>query len=107
VSYDEALEMLRRKGFEIEWGDDFGADEERALVAEFERPFFIPEFPARITAFYYMLDRDNPEIAHRIDMHETQNTFNLRHMRHTHRLCLTADRRFYWDNSRVYSSRVF
>ena len=68
VSYDEALEILRRKGFEIEWGEDFGADEERALVSEFDRPFFIPEFPAAITAFYYMVDRRDPRIAHRIDM---------------------------------------
>lgn len=68
VSYDEALETLKRKGFEIKWGEDFGADEERVLVREFERPFFIPEFPARITAFYYMVDRDNPEVAHRVDM---------------------------------------
>jgi asparaginyl-tRNA synthetase len=68
VSYDEALEILRRKGFEVEWGEDFGADEERALVSEFERPFFIPEFPAAVTAFYYMVDRGNPRMAHRIDM---------------------------------------
>jgi len=68
ISYDEALETLRRKGFEIEWGDDFGADEERALVEEFDRPFFIPEFPASVTAFYYMVDREDPRIAHRIDM---------------------------------------
>lgn len=67
VSYDEALEILRRKGFKIEWGEDFGADEERALVEEFEEPFFIPEFPRQITAFYYMVDRDDPRMAHRMD----------------------------------------
>jgi nondiscriminating aspartyl-tRNA synthetase len=68
ISYDEALEILRRKGFEIKWGDDFGADEERALVKEFNVPFFIPEFPSSITAFYYKVDEKNPQIAHRIDM---------------------------------------
>ncbi|MEB3817053.1 MAG: aspartate--tRNA(Asn) ligase [Desulfurococcales archaeon] len=68
ISYDEAIEILRRKGFNIKWGEDFGSDEEKALVREFERPFFIPEFPAEITAFYYMVDRNNPRIAHRIDM---------------------------------------
>ena len=68
VSYDEAIEILKRKGFKIKWGDDFGADEERALVKEFNVPFFIPEFPSSITAFYYMVDEKNPKIAHRIDM---------------------------------------
>ncbi len=68
LPYDEALKILRRKGFDIKWGEDFGADEERELVKEFNVPFFIPEFPSEITAFYYMLDRDNPKIAHRIDM---------------------------------------
>jgi len=68
VTYDEALDILRRKGFDIKWGDDFGADEEKALVNEFEAPFFIPEFPSEITAFYYKVDEENPKIAHRIDM---------------------------------------
>jgi nondiscriminating aspartyl-tRNA synthetase len=67
ITYEEALEILRRKGFNIEWGEDFGADEERALVREFDEPFFIPEFPKDITAFYYMVDRSNPRMAHRID----------------------------------------
>jgi len=68
LPYEEAIGILKKKGFEIEWGEDFGADEERALVKEFEVPFFIPEFPSGITAFYYMVDRDNPRLAHRIDM---------------------------------------
>ncbi len=68
ISYDEAIEILKKKGFKIEWGEDFGADEERALVKEFDVPFFIPEFPSSITAFYYMVDERNPKIAHRIDM---------------------------------------
>ncbi len=68
INYDEVIDLLRRKGFDIKWGDDFGADEERALVKEFEVPFFIPQFPSSITAFYYMVDEKDPRKAHRIDM---------------------------------------
>jgi aspartyl-tRNA synthetase len=68
LTYEEALEILRKKGFSIEWGEDFGADEERELVKEFDVPFFIPEFPSKITAFYYKTDEKDPKIAHRIDM---------------------------------------
>ncbi|HFC49518.1 MAG TPA: asparagine--tRNA ligase, partial [Thermofilum sp.] len=40
ISYTEAIEMLKRKGIKVEWGEDLGADEERALTQEFEKPFF-------------------------------------------------------------------
>ncbi|MDK2384169.1 MAG: aspartate--tRNA(Asn) ligase, partial [Candidatus Korarchaeota archaeon] len=59
ISYEEALSILRRRGFEAEWGMDFGSDEERALCSEFEEPFFITEFPAGQTAFYYMVSRED------------------------------------------------
>ena len=68
ISYEEALNILRRKGFQVEWGMDFGSDEEKALCSEFEDPFFITEFPASQTAFYYMVSREDPRYAHRIDM---------------------------------------
>ncbi len=68
IGYDEAISILQNKGFDIKWGDDFGSDEERALCREFEQPFFITEFPAEQTAFYYMVDRGDSRIAHRIDM---------------------------------------
>ena len=68
ISYEEALSILKRKGFNVEWGMDFGSDEEKALTKEFEEPFFITEFPAEQTAFYYMISREDPRYAHRIDM---------------------------------------
>ena len=68
ISYEEALEILRRKGFQVEWGMDFGSDEEKALCSSFEEPFFITEFPASQTAFYYMVSREDPRYAHRVDM---------------------------------------
>jgi len=67
ITYDEALDILRRKGVQIEWGEDFGADEERILCQEFDQPFFIEGFPAKETAFYYMVSRENPKYSLRID----------------------------------------
>ena len=69
LSYDEALELIRRKGFEIKWGEDFGADEERALCTQFDQPFFVTEFPEQVVAFYYKVKDDDPRMAHRIDMY--------------------------------------
>ncbi len=67
ITYDEALDILRGKGVQIEWGEDFGADEERILCQEFDQPFFIEGFPAKETAFYYMVSREDPKYSLRID----------------------------------------
>lgn len=69
LSYEEALEVIRKKGLPIEWGEDFGADEERALCESFDKPFFVTEFPEKVVAFYYMVDDDDPRYAHRVDMY--------------------------------------
>jgi len=58
VSYDEAIEILQKKGVKIGWGDDIGADEERALTLEFDKPIVLYGFPEKLKAFYH---RDNPK----------------------------------------------
>ncbi len=63
ISYDEALEILHSKGVEMEWGEDFGADEERVLSMQFDTPFFICGYPASTRSFYHMNDPDRPEIT--------------------------------------------
>jgi len=68
ITYDEAVEILRRKGVPIEWGDDLGADEERVLTEEFDRPFFITHFPKRIKSFYMKIDRSRPDVVLGFDL---------------------------------------
>ncbi len=68
ITYTEAIERLKKKNFKIEWGDDLGADEERALTEDFETPFFITHFPKKIKAFYMKLDPTNPEVVLGFDM---------------------------------------
>src|SRR5439155_27035274 len=38
ITYAEALDVLRRRGFALDWGADLGGDEETALSQEFDRP---------------------------------------------------------------------
>ncbi len=61
VSYDEAIEILQKKGLDVKWGDDLGADEERELTLEFEKPIHLHHFPRIIKAFYMKVDRNRPE----------------------------------------------
>jgi len=68
ISYTEAVEMLKRKGIEVEWGEDLGADEERALTQEFEKPFFIYGYPVKAKAFYHKTDPQNPEVTLSADL---------------------------------------
>ncbi|MCY0868659.1 MAG: asparagine--tRNA ligase [Desulfurococcus sp.] len=68
IKYDEAIEILQSKGVQIKWGDDLGADEEKILSVEFDKPFFITHFPKQIKSFYMKLDPSNPNVVLGFDL---------------------------------------
>ncbi len=68
ISYTEAIERLQAKGNPIAWGDDFGADDETQITADFDRPVKISRFPTKIKAFYMEPDPDNPEVVLGLDV---------------------------------------
>ncbi|GAA5415343.1 asparagine--tRNA ligase [Paraliobacillus ryukyuensis] len=64
ISYDDAIELLKEKGFDdIEWGEDFGAPHETAIAESFDKPVFITNYPAEIKAFYMKPDPNRPEVV--------------------------------------------
>lgn len=63
ISYDEAVEILKKHGSEIEWGSDFGGGDETILAEQFDRPVFVHRYPAQCKAFYMKPDPDRPEVA--------------------------------------------
>ena len=68
ITYDEALERLKAKGFEVKWGDDLGGDEETALSSDFATPVMVHRYPTQCKAFYMKRDPDRPELALCVDM---------------------------------------
>ena len=68
MSYTEAVERLQQEGVEIEWGQDFGGDEETVLSKEFERPLLIHRYPAKCKAFYMKQDLEDTRSALAMDM---------------------------------------
>jgi len=58
ISYTDAVNLLRKKGSPIEWGDDLGAPDEQQLTEEFGRPLFVYEYPKSVKAFYM---KQNPD----------------------------------------------
>jgi asparaginyl-tRNA synthetase len=68
ISYDEAVEILKKKGLPFEWGGDFGAPDETALSEEFDRPICVHRYPAAVKAFYMKADPQRPELALGVDV---------------------------------------
>jgi len=66
ITYDEAAKMLVGKT-EFKYGDDFGAPDEEAVAAQFDRPVLIHRWPAEIKAFYMKRDEVNPALAKGVD----------------------------------------
>jgi asparaginyl-tRNA synthetase len=52
ISYDEAVERLKKAGCEIQWGADFGGTDETVLTKMFERPILVYNYPKQCRAFY-------------------------------------------------------
>lgn len=68
ITYGEALEILRRKGNEISWGEDFGGDEETLISQGFDRPVMVHRYPAQCKAFYMKSDPESAELSLCVDM---------------------------------------
>ena len=68
ITYEEALTRLQQKGVAIQFGDDFGADDETSLAQEFDRPVIVHRYPAAAKAFYMAKDPERPDLALCMDM---------------------------------------
>lgn len=61
IEYDEAIEQLQGKGFDIEWGEKLGIKEERVITKDRETPLFILNYPKKAKAFYFKEHPKSPE----------------------------------------------
>ncbi len=68
MSYSEAVEILKDRGSEFTWGDDFGADEEAVLSEAFDKPVFVTHYPADVKAFYMKREPSDPRLALAVDL---------------------------------------
>ncbi|MCZ8518821.1 MULTISPECIES: asparagine--tRNA ligase [Paenibacillus] len=68
ITYDEAVEFLKKTGHEFEWGEDFGAPHETAIAQSYDKPVFITHYPTEIKAFYMKPDPNRPEVVLCADM---------------------------------------
>ncbi len=68
MTYDEARDVARKKGFPFEWGDDLPTEAERAVSLTQESPFFITDYPLSARSFYHMTYEDRPKVTKSADL---------------------------------------
>ena len=68
VTYDEAVDILKKDGVKFEWGDDLGWVEERRLTLKFDSPFFVTHYPKGVKAFYHKPDPKRPDLTLSVDL---------------------------------------
>lgn len=61
MTYTDAVDMLRDRGADIEWGKDLRTLEERELMADHEKPLFVTHYPRDVKAFYMRVAPDDPD----------------------------------------------
>ncbi len=68
ISYDEAVEILKKNGSEFEYGNDLGGGDETIISNQFDRPVMVHRYPAAVKAFYMKRDPQNPNLALAVDV---------------------------------------
>lgn len=68
LQYDDAIDVLRGKGSQIEWGSDLGGEDETLLSQDFDTPVLVHRYPAAVKAFYMKQDPADERLALCVDM---------------------------------------
>jgi len=68
LHYDEAVELLNKKGLEFAWGGDLGAPHETVIGESFDRPVFVHHYPTAVKAFYMEEAPGRPEVCLSVDL---------------------------------------
>lgn len=68
ITYEEAIARLKEQGVDIQFGDDFGSEQETILAKSFDRPVLVHRYPAAAKAFYMARDPERTDLALCMDM---------------------------------------
>ncbi|HVO74017.1 MAG TPA: asparagine--tRNA ligase [Ignavibacteriaceae bacterium] len=68
ISYDEAVEILKKNGVDFQWGNDLGGTDETVISNQFEKPVMVHRYPSEVKAFYMKRDPQNEKLALAVDV---------------------------------------
>ncbi|MEO5814272.1 MAG: asparagine--tRNA ligase [Gemmatimonadaceae bacterium] len=60
LNYTDAVALIHGKGSTTVWGDDLGAEDEALIVADYDKPVFVFNYPKEAKAFYMKENPDDP-----------------------------------------------
>jgi asparaginyl-tRNA synthetase len=60
LNYTDAIALVQKKGSATQWGEDLGAEDEALIVADYDRPVFVFNYPKEAKAFYMKENPDDP-----------------------------------------------
>ena len=68
ISYSDSIKLLQQKGFDIKWGQDFGAKEDTYISEQYDKPVIVYGWPKDIKAFYMKRDPDDDNLVLSMDI---------------------------------------
>jgi asparaginyl-tRNA synthetase len=68
ITYDEAVDILKKNNIPFEWGNDLGGTDETVVSQQFDRPVMVHHYPSEVKAFYMKRDPANPKLAMAVDV---------------------------------------
>ncbi|KCZ73021.1 aspartyl-tRNA synthetase, archaeal type [Candidatus Methanoperedens nitroreducens] len=68
ITYDEAVDIVRDSGEQIEWGDDLTTESEHTIGKTIGEHYFIVDWPTKIKPFYALPYENKPEICRAFDL---------------------------------------
>jgi len=68
ITYDEAVNILKKNGVDFKYGKDFGGADETIISNQYDSPVMIHRWPSEIKAFYMKRDTENDKLALGVDM---------------------------------------
>jgi asparaginyl-tRNA synthetase len=68
ITYDEAVEILKKNNIDFQYGNDLGGTDETVISEQFDRPVMVHRYPAEVKAFYMKRDPENSKLALAVDV---------------------------------------
>ena len=68
LTYKQAVDLIKEKGSDFQYGNDFGSPDESLISSQFNKPVLIHRGPSGIKPFYMKRDKNNNELALGFDM---------------------------------------
>jgi asparaginyl-tRNA synthetase len=68
LTYDQAIDLLQKDGHKVQWGQELSWELEKILSMQFDRPFFITEFPISAQTVFHKEHPQRTELTSSADL---------------------------------------